>query len=145
MTYRVLISAAASFLSTACATSPAPVDAVTGEHLALNPFDRIGDRPGIMLTGEATGRLSSNGRCLVLGSGTEARTLLWPEGTRVERRGADTVIVLPDGRGTAVMGKYVRLAGGAFPASQIGALSEAVRQSCPNSYFSVSRGSDGAK
>jgi len=121
-----------------CAASGRPAAIVTEAQLALNPHDRPGQRPEIMLSGLLAGRLVSNGRCLTVVTGRGAVTPLWPVGTAVRKGSGGTEIVLPDGRGTAIVGQRARLAGGSFAASQAGELSPPVRTSCSSPYFAVS-------
>jgi hypothetical protein len=121
-----------------CATKSLPAFTASQSQLALNPYDSPGNRPDILLTGRTNGRLASDGRCITLATRNGAVTPLWPGGTRIESRGRKTVVILPDGRGTAVVGGEVRLGGGALPASQREGLSDFVRRSCPGVYFVVS-------
>lgn len=120
-----------------CAT-PRPTAPVTQEQVALNPYDSKDDRPAILLTAKLAGRLGSNGRCIIVGAEGAVVTPLWPEGTEVMRRGSETVLVLPGGRGTAVVGEKVSLGGGSLPASQRERLPEWVKRHCPELYFAVS-------
>src|SRR3954468_14648451 len=128
----------ACFIFDGCvAASSGPVP-MTEQQLAFNPNDREGNRPEILLTGAVTGRLMTDGKCVILKTAAGDVTPLWPEGTRLRSNGGVTSVVLPDGRGTAPIGAKVRLAGGAFPASQHEALSEFAKSACPDDYFTVS-------
>lgn len=126
------------FLAVGCTTPSSSPSATSEEQLALNPFDRVGSRPEILNTAQLTGRLSSNGRCVTVETPTGAATPLWPEGTVLRQEAGRTLVVLPDGRGSAVLGGKVKLAGGSFAASQLEALPGWVKGSCPNNYFTVS-------
>ena len=108
------------------------------DQLALNPYDTESSRPGIYLTAALDGRLASNGRCIVVVKGSTQVTPLWPAGTRLRHERGRTLIILPDGRGTAIYGGKPRLGGGAFGPEQAHLLPESIRRDCPAPYFVVS-------
>jgi hypothetical protein len=126
----------------ACMTSDVPMNDVTQDQLALNPFDTAASRPEILLTGKLAGRLRSNGRCLVVYGGSGPVTPLWPEGTVLRRENGRLLLQLPDGRGSAEIGSRVQLGGGAFAQSGEGQLAGWVRGSCPQVFFAVSNTSE---
>jgi hypothetical protein len=123
-------------------TSDVMVKDVTQDQLALNPFDTVASRPEILLTGKLTGRLRSNGRCLVVEAGAGPVTPLWPEGTVLRRENGGLTLELPDGRGSAKLGSRVQLGGGTFAAAGEGRLAGWIRGSCPQLFFAVSNASE---
>lgn len=132
-----VLAVAAPFLGGCMTTSSRPSD-VTQEQVALNPFDTAASRPEILLSARLDGTLGSNGRCVTIGTANGSVTPLWPEGTEVRREANRTLLVLPDGRGTAEFGQRVRLGGGAFGPADRNRLAEPARSACPEVYFAVS-------
>jgi hypothetical protein len=119
-------------------TNGGPANEATQDQLAFNPFDTADSRPEIFLTGKLSGRLASNGRCIVVEADGGSVTPLWPEGTELRRDGDRLVLSLPDGRGTAALGGRVRLGGGAFAEVGRERLAAWVASACPQIFFAVS-------
>ena len=133
----LVIAAVLAASLSGCATTSDPVGGATSNQLAINPFDQPGARPGVFLAGRLEGTLTSDGRCVIVVQAAQSVTPLWPGGTTVLDAGGRATVSLPDGRGSAALGKRVTLSGGAFPAADAGRLADAVRRNCPGSFFVV--------
>ncbi|MFN3944563.1 MAG: hypothetical protein ACK4K7_06515 [Allosphingosinicella sp.] len=94
----------------ACATTPSTP--ITSDQLVLNLADTPEARPDIFLTARLSGRLVSNGTCIVVRTRSAEVTPLWPVGTRLQSNGTTAEIILPDDRGRVKIGDHVVLSGG---------------------------------
>lgn len=133
--FLLVIIAVPAVASCATVQETAIVDDV---HMALNPYDTIDNRPGIMLTAQLQGRLESNGKCIIVRTATRTVTPLWPEGTIIDRSSRKQRIVLPEGRGAAAFNRQVSFGGATLPASRSFVVATSTRDLCPQAYFIVS-------
>ena len=107
------------------------------DNLLLNPYDRIGNRPEVLLTAQLKGRLTFDGKCLQVTGTNSSVTPLWPEGTKVENSENEKRLILPDNRGSAKIGSTVSIGGAAFLDEQSAQL-PANPERCPRPFFGVS-------